>query len=366
MMKDQADFYNNYIQSLFSVLYEVYNSSAGPAVKHRCLQSLLRMIYFCPSDLLENILKQQSVSSQIASMLASSDPKIVVSALQIAEILMRKLPQIFSICFYREGVIHQIEVLIGFGVSLARLDVEESTPTDEATSTSVRPPARRHYTTSESYPATTRIETRSQRARGLADSSRTRPPILFRQASTFDPRATPIYVPSPFTSGSQERNKLKEWIQHQAGLFRQTYFVHQSNNALEIIHRLASAVELLHVTKTSAENAQALRDIAHIIANGDVSPFEMVHSGLISKLYQYLTDDLSTPHDRPQRLKQFLTIFSQLPINEDEPEAWKHFIVELHQSRCDIFGHLVSKLHGCINQLEQFPIRGSRHRRYQL
>ena len=50
-------------------------------------------------------------------MLASSDYKIVISALQMSEILMKKLPEIFSVYFYREGVVHQIEILIGFGIS---------------------------------------------------------------------------------------------------------------------------------------------------------------------------------------------------------------------------------------------------------
>jgi E3 ubiquitin-protein ligase TRIP12 len=79
------------------------------------------MIYYSSSDLLETILKQQSISSHIASMLASSDYKIVISALQISEILMKKLPDIFSVYFYREGVVHQIEILIGFGISASNI-----------------------------------------------------------------------------------------------------------------------------------------------------------------------------------------------------------------------------------------------------
>ena len=117
MLTDEFQLYNTFIQSLFTILYEVYNASAGPAVKHRCLQSLLRMIFYSPAALLEDILRQQSISSHIASMLASPDQKIVISALQISEILMRKLPKIFSVYFYREGVVHQIEILIGLGVS---------------------------------------------------------------------------------------------------------------------------------------------------------------------------------------------------------------------------------------------------------
>ena len=43
----------SFIQTLFSVLYEVYSSSAGPAVKCKCLRALLRMVYYASTDLLK-------------------------------------------------------------------------------------------------------------------------------------------------------------------------------------------------------------------------------------------------------------------------------------------------------------------------
>jgi hypothetical protein len=102
----------DYVRSLFGILYEVYSSSAGPAIKHRCLRALLRMIYYANEDLLSNVLCNLTISSHIASMLASQDLKVIVIALQMSEILMQKLPNIFSIYFHREGVIHQIDRLI--------------------------------------------------------------------------------------------------------------------------------------------------------------------------------------------------------------------------------------------------------------
>ncbi|CAF3116374.1 unnamed protein product [Rotaria sp. Silwood2] len=469
MMKDNIELYSSFIQSLFSVLYEVYNSSAGPAVKHRCLQAILRMIYYCPSDLLEIILKQQSISSHIASMLASSDYKIVASALQMAEILMKKLPQIFSIYFYREGVVHQIEILIGFGIlsssssssssntsltrhnhtsgshsqlDLVHLNDNNSSSHIESLDEQLRKTnTRRYYTTTEIHPST-RIETRSQRARVPKTSTRSmfeefssrpilnratgasfstgtldiglgrgRPtrghvasPTLFRPTSNFDPSTyyprPPIYVPSPYAYASsvptaaslinpvpttttqrqtqlilssQEKAKLKEWIQNQAKHFRTAYFSNNSstsNIALQIINRLATAVDILHVGKDQQENGKALRDIANIIAKGDVSPFEMVHSGLITKLFQYLTDDITIPNNRSERLKQFLNIFMNIPLEneQDYDIILKQYIIELYQSQFNhgknhhrkeynILNHLINKLHGCINQLEQFPIR---------
>lgn len=51
------------------------------------------------------------VASHIAGMMASQDLRIVVGAMQMAEILMQKLPQVFETHFIREGVMHQVKQL---------------------------------------------------------------------------------------------------------------------------------------------------------------------------------------------------------------------------------------------------------------
>lgn len=98
-------------KELLPVLLEVYSTSAGPGVKQSCIQAFLRMIYHSPSDLLVEVLKVQTVSSQIAGMLSSGDLKIIVGALQLSELLLQKMPQEFSVHFRREGVLHQVQKL---------------------------------------------------------------------------------------------------------------------------------------------------------------------------------------------------------------------------------------------------------------
>lgn len=44
-------------------------------------------------------------------MLASQDLRIVIGALQMASILMKRLPQVFGVHFHREGVLHQVRQL---------------------------------------------------------------------------------------------------------------------------------------------------------------------------------------------------------------------------------------------------------------
>lgn len=58
------------------------------------------------------MLKCHSVSSHIAAMLASSDLRIVVGAIEMSNILMEKLSNIFSVYFVREGVLHQFNKLM--------------------------------------------------------------------------------------------------------------------------------------------------------------------------------------------------------------------------------------------------------------
>ncbi|NWS26519.1 TRIPC ligase, partial [Polioptila caerulea] len=117
LMKEDPELAKSFIKTLFGVLYEVYSSSAGPAVRHKCLRAILRIIYFADAELLKDVLKNHAVSSHIASMVSSQDLKIVVGALQMAEILMQKLPDIFSVYFRREdvfflkGVMHQVKNL---------------------------------------------------------------------------------------------------------------------------------------------------------------------------------------------------------------------------------------------------------------
>lgn len=99
----ETEISSKFIRSLFNIIYEIYNSSAGSSVRHKCLRALLRIIYYSSPDLLTSVLKYHAVSSHIAAMLASSDLRIVVGGIEMSNILMEKLSNIFSVYFLREG-----------------------------------------------------------------------------------------------------------------------------------------------------------------------------------------------------------------------------------------------------------------------
>jgi E3 ubiquitin-protein ligase TRIP12 len=171
-----------FIRSLFSVLYEVYSSSAGPAVRCKCLKALLRMVYYASPELLKDVLKNQVVSSHIAGMMASSDLRIVVGALQMAEILMNKLPEEFGVHFRREGVIHQINRLADPEIPLGI-----SPPKSSCSSTSFS-------TLNESQPGTSQPSSSSSHiANGSAASSHLGTPLT-----------STMYTSTPDTQRVQE------------------------------------------------------------------------------------------------------------------------------------------------------------------
>ena len=51
----------------------------------------------------QELVEIQEVSSHLTGMLSSGDLKIVVAALQLAEVLIQKLPEQCSVHFRREG-----------------------------------------------------------------------------------------------------------------------------------------------------------------------------------------------------------------------------------------------------------------------
>ncbi|XP_056006148.1 E3 ubiquitin-protein ligase TRIP12-like isoform X3 [Ostrea edulis] len=411
ILKEDMELASVFIKTLFAVLYEVYSSSAGPTVRHKCLQTLLRMIYYAESKLLKEILQSQPVSSHIAAMMASSDAKVVVGAIQMAEILMQKLADIFSVYFRREGVMHQIKRLansdlkagspakptlmtasssslsstssgsvVSESVSMEKegaspAAVEESPSSSQmklsdvlkrkkAPKRSLGRKSKEEGTSSETKPSS-RSSGRAKSASGKEGKTSSSSKISF--LPSLNPRSWAKFSSSdrvPKTSASKDavlsknsqisahREKVKTWIKDQADRFLQQYFGPDPESvnhpALTVLNQLCSAAEQIQTEFDSG--LEGLKSIAVIMRDSDVSPFEIIHSGLVQKLLAYLTSSSCVvPHD--VRIRRFLHIFLNCPA----PDV-------LHVNRLEMEGNptmssLVNKLIGCLHQLEQFQVK---------
>ncbi|XP_038549125.1 E3 ubiquitin-protein ligase TRIP12 isoform X3 [Micropterus salmoides] len=413
LMKEDPELAKCFIKTLFGVLYEVYSSSAGPAVRHKCLRAILRIIYFADAELLKDVLRNHAVSSHIASMLSSQDLKIVVGSLQMAEILMQKLPDVFSVYFRREGVMHQVKNLSeseSFLVTsppkacpsgtaslcTTTISTASTTSANNATPDLGSPSFQHSMDDSLDLSPQGRLSDVLKRKR-LPKRGPRRPKYspprdddkVDNQAksptSTQSPKSSFLASLNPKTWGklgaqtnnansepsrtagvsglarappkdsiSNNRDKIKAWIKEQASKFVERYFnsenVDGSNPALNVLQRLCTATEQLNLQVDGG--MECLVEISSIVSESDVSSFEIQHSGLVKQLLVYLTS--SNDRDllsRDVRLKRFLNVFAGCPVPGLEP------VGRLDPTENGPYLALVHKINSCLSQIEQFPVK---------
>ncbi|KAM4628121.1 E3 ubiquitin-protein ligase TRIP12 isoform 2-T4 [Polymixia lowei] len=413
LMKEDPELAKCFIKTLFGVLYEVYSSSAGPAVRHKCLRAILRIIYFADAELLKDVLRNHAVSSHIASMLSSQDLKIVVGSLQMAEILMQKLPDVFSVYFRREGVMHQVKNLAeseSFLVTsppkactsgtaslcTTTISTASTTAATNATPDLGSPSFQHSMDDSLDLSPQGRLSDVLKRKR-LPKRGPRRPKYspprdddkVDNQAksptTTQSPKSSFLASLNPKTWGklgaqtnsansepsrtagvsglarappkdsiSNNRDKIKAWIKEQASKFVERYFnsenVDGSNPALNVLQRLCTATEQLNLQVDGG--VECLVEISNIVSESDVSSFEIQHSGLVKQLLLYLTSN--TDRDvisRDVRLKRFLNVFFGCPVPGMETTG------RLEPSENGPLLALVHKMNNCLSQMEQFPVK---------
>ncbi|KAL5097471.1 hypothetical protein RYX36_001798 [Vicia faba] len=112
LLNEQPELLKQFGMDLLPVLIQIYGSSVNIPVRHKCLSAIGKLMYFSPSEMIQSLLSMTNISSFLSGVLASKDPHVLTPALQIAEILMEKLPETFSKMFIREGIIHAVDLLI--------------------------------------------------------------------------------------------------------------------------------------------------------------------------------------------------------------------------------------------------------------
>ncbi|XP_073709429.1 E3 ubiquitin-protein ligase TRIP12 isoform X2 [Misgurnus anguillicaudatus] len=412
LMKEDPELAKCFIKTLFGVLYEVYSSSAGPAVRHKCLRAILRIIYFADAELLKDVLRNHAVSSHIASMLSSQDLKIVVGSLQMAEILMQKLPDVFSVYFRREGVMHQVKNLAeseAFLTSPPKACTSGTTSLCTTTITTATSTAASNVTPDLGSPSfqhsmddsldlspqgrlsdvlkRKRLPKRGPRRpkyspprdEDKGDNQAKSPTSTQSPKSSFlaslnpktwgklgtqtnsansEPSRTAgvsglARVP-PKDSVSNNRDKIKAWIKEQASKFVERYFnsesVDGSNPALNVLQRLCTATEQLNLQVD--RGVECLEEISSIVSESDVSSFEIQHSGLVKQMLLYLTSHSERDAvSRDVRIKRFLNVFFGCPITGQET------LGRLEPTENAPLLSLVHKMNNCLSQMEQFPVK---------
>src|SRR5277367_5547108 len=97
---------------LVPTLLDIYSSTIIFTVRQRVLNGLLKIFLYLDQETLKTILADVQLASFLAGMLSQQDhPFLTLSALRLAELLSRKLPDVYRMRFQREGIITEIEKL---------------------------------------------------------------------------------------------------------------------------------------------------------------------------------------------------------------------------------------------------------------
>ncbi|KAK6526913.1 Ubiquitin-protein ligase [Arthrobotrys megalospora] len=97
---------------LLPTLTDTYLSTVNLQVRQKVLSCQLKMIVNLEVKMLKDALSNVQYASFLASILSQKDhPSVVAGALQISELLLRRLPEIYRYHFHREGVVSEIRKL---------------------------------------------------------------------------------------------------------------------------------------------------------------------------------------------------------------------------------------------------------------
>ncbi|SGZ20511.1 BQ5605_C021g09283 [Microbotryum silenes-dioicae] len=95
---------------LLPILVDVCAASVNPQVRTKAVLGLCKIIHFCDTENLAEILHNVSMASFLAAILSSRDQTpLRLLALQLVDLLLVKMPDAYQYFFRREGVMHELE-----------------------------------------------------------------------------------------------------------------------------------------------------------------------------------------------------------------------------------------------------------------
>ncbi|KAK4405347.1 E3 ubiquitin-protein ligase UPL3 [Sesamum angolense] len=355
LLNDQPELLQQFGMDLLPVMIQIYGSSVNGPVRHKCLSVIGKLMYFSPAEMIQSLINDTNISSFLAGVLAWKDPQVLVPALQIAEILMEKLPGVFSKMFVREGGVHAVDALKLTG------PISSKPSSNEKDNDSVSGPSSR---------------SRRNRRRGGNSSSDANPAEDSKNLipSTVS-HANSVEIPTV-------NSNLRAAVSACAKAFKEKFFPPDSEacetGVTDDLLRLKNLCMKLNVgideqkikskgkskvsgpqpTDVSARKEEHLVEVITEmlleLSRGDgVSTFEFIGSGAVASLLNYFTcgyfskeriSEVNLPKLRQQAIKRYRSFVAvALPSSIDEGNKVPMSI-------------LVQKLQDALSSLEFFPV----------
>ncbi|KAB2051161.1 hypothetical protein ES319_A12G037600v1 [Gossypium barbadense] len=359
LLNNQPELLQQFGVDLLPVLIQIYGSSVNSPVRHKCLSVIGKLMYFSSAEMIQNLLSVTNISSFLAGVLAWKDPYVLVPSLQIAEILMEKLPGTFSKMFVREGVVHAVDQLVLIGNQNATPVQASSLEKDNESVSGASSRSRRY-----------RRRSGNSNLEGSSMEESKNPASL-----NIGSRTNSVEIPTANSS-------LRTAVSACAKAFKDKYFP-SDPGAVEV----GVTDDLLHLKNLCMKLNAAVNDqkakakgkskasgspwvdfstsneeyltgvisemLAELSKGDGVSTFEFIGSGVVAALLNYFScgyfsqeriSDVHLPKLRQQALKRYKSFISvALPSSVDEGSMAPMTV-------------LVQKLQNALSSLERFPV----------
>lgn len=156
VLKAHPDLVRRFVGLTIPVLVDVYAATVAVKVRTKVLNALLKTVSYLPSEDLKEIIKVRPLflsrwliltidrciaqtvplASLLGSIMSSRDnPALTLGALQLIELLIVKLPDIYKAGFRREGVMFEVDALAAEDLTTSKLSKK---PTASLTPTTVK------------------------------------------------------------------------------------------------------------------------------------------------------------------------------------------------------------------------------------
>lgn len=293
--------------------------------------------------------------SFLAGVLAWKDPQVLVPALQIAEILMEKLPGTFSKMFVREGVVHAVDTLILTGSTSSSQPSSTDKDNDSITGSSRSRRNRRRggNSTSDANPtddsksSIPNVVTHPNSAEIPTVNSSLRAAVS-ACAKTFKEKYFPSDPEATETAATDDLIRLKN-------LCMKLNLATDDHKTKLKGKSKASASRSSDISASKEEQlSESITEMLRELSKDDgVSTFEFVGSGVVASLLNYFTcgyfskervSEVNLHKLREQALKRYISFVSvSLPSTVDEGNVVPMTV-------------LVQKLQNALSSLERFPV----------
>ncbi|KAJ1277415.1 hypothetical protein BS78_04G002400 [Paspalum vaginatum] len=353
LLREHPELLQQFGMDLLPTMTQVYGSSVNAPIRHKCLSIIGKLMYYSSAETIQSLLGTTNISSFLAGILAWKDPQVLIPALQIAEIMMEKLPETFAKLFVREGVVHAVESLI---CSEPSSTLPSSVPLQDKDNDSAMPSrSRRQRRRGGAVPAeNSSLDESNSPNLGVACSTRTSevPNTSLRftvseRAKSFKGRYFPTDTDSSDVGVTDDLLKLRALCT-------------KLNTATENVKTKAKGKSKAISTNCFDISIDVEEQLDNIISemlvelskvNG-VSTFEFIRSGVVTALLDYLScgtfgkekiSEGNLPQLRQQALRRYKSFISvALSIDHERGET--------------PMALLVQKLQSALSSLERFPV----------